>query len=204
MSDGLRCYRCDEVKPTSAFYRNRNRASGYQSECKSCRQLIRGANVGPLMVSSSVAERFWDKTEVRGNDECWPWTGAALRKGRRGRMWANGRMVLATHIALALAGREVPSAWEFACHSCDNPNCVNPDHLWVGTCAENAQDASFKGRLFGQDKTHCPRGHPLSGENLRIAKRGGRLCVACKRMHQNIYDKKRRARNALVEGRDDG
>jgi len=55
------------------------------------------------------------------------------------------------------------------CHSCDVRACIEPTHLWAGTRKDNMQDCSKKGRADGQWKTHCKRGHPLSGDNLYIA-----------------------------------
>lgn len=68
------------------------------------------------------------------------------------------------------------------CHRCDVRNCFEPTHLWAGTRKENMQDCSAKGRADGQWKTHCHRGHPLSGDNLYInATSQLRACKACQR-----------------------
>lgn len=77
------------------------------------------------------------------------------------------------------------------CHSCDNPPCVNPAHIFPGTARDNARDMTAKGRGRNQmdTKTHCVHGHPLSGDNLRIF-RGTRRCVACHRWHVNAYSRR--------------
>lgn len=70
-----------------------------------------------------------------------------------------GKQTTATHVALKLAGREVPAGL-FALHRCDNPFCVNADHLFVGSLKENTEDAIAKGR-------HKPWGgikHSKAGE----------------------------------------
>lgn len=53
-------------------------------------------------------------------------------------------------------------------HKCDNPPCINPDHLRQVTRATNNRDMAAKGRYNHQKKTHCPHGHPYSGENLAL------------------------------------
>lgn len=68
------------------------------------------------------------------------------------------------------------------CHACDNPICLNPDHLLLGTARANAQDMLRKGRHHNNAKTHCPRGHAYDAENTYTDPRiGARHCRACKR-----------------------
>ena len=68
-------------------------------------------------------------------------------------------------------------------HLCDNPACVNPRHLALGTTAANNWDMVRKGRFRAPNasKTHCHNGHELQGENLYVMRDGRRQCRACYR-----------------------
>lgn len=84
---------------------------------------------------------------------------------------------------------EIPDGM-YICHTCDNPACINIDHLFLGSSSDNARDMMAKGRgtlvrvnAEREPITHCKRGHELSGDNLRIYMRPdgyqSRVCIAC-------------------------
>ena len=68
-------------------------------------------------------------------------------------------------------------------HRCGVSLCVNVEHLYLGTQAENMRDRQEHGTFANQNtrKTHCPYGHPYSGDNLRMRPGGGRACKACEK-----------------------
>jgi hypothetical protein len=99
-------------------------------------------------------------------------------------MISRGNRTVYTHrIAWEIAHGKAPPAHLEVCHTCDNPPCVNPAHLFLGTHSDNALDASRKGRLNNAHarKTHCAHGHSFAGENLRVDRHGYRACRACER-----------------------
>ena len=79
------------------------------------------------------------------NSGCLLWLGAPTGQLGHGQIKIGGKNRMASHVALELAGRPLPSGM-FACHSCDNPACVNADHLFFGTQYDNVCDAIKKGR----------------------------------------------------------
>lgn len=94
-----------------------------------------------------VADRFWDKTDRRGR--CWLWLAARDRKGYGkfgvGTLGHDRRVESAHRVAWELTRGPIPGGM-YVLHHCDNPWCVNPDHLWLGTRADNAADMVAKGR----------------------------------------------------------
>lgn len=88
-------------------------------------------------------ERFWSKTSL-GETGCMEWTGSRFRTGY-GRFRLKGRTQSAHRVAYELSVGPIPDGM-LICHRCDNPPCVNPDHLFVGTKSDNAADMIRKGR----------------------------------------------------------
>jgi transposase len=88
-------------------------------------------------------ERFWNNVEKGGEDECWEWQGA-LSQGGYGKIKINGKHWRAHRYAYKLAASEPGE--RIVCHHCDNPSCVNPNHLYAGSHKDNAEDRVDRGR----------------------------------------------------------
>jgi hypothetical protein len=91
-----------------------------------------------------VDQRFWRMVSVGGPDDCWEFKGHRRENGY-GWFSYNGKSTNAHRIAYTLTHGEIEEAM-FVCHSCDNPPCCNPRHLWLGTSADNTSDMDAKGR----------------------------------------------------------
>ena len=118
----------------------------------------------------SLSEAFWPKVEK--TETCWIWQGAKDPRGY-GRVYCTFKpkekvSTLRAHkVALILSGIDVPNGM-CVLHKCDNPSCVNPSHLFIGTQVDNMKDMASKGRGRNQwsDVTHCKRGHELTEDNI--------------------------------------
>lgn len=88
--------------------------------------------------------RFWEKVDIRDKDSCWNWKAGVNSKGY-GQFRFQKKMCLATRMALVFTDGEVPDDL-CVLHKCDNPLCVNPEHLYIGTMKDNAQDREIRGR----------------------------------------------------------
>lgn len=117
----------------------------------------------------SFDAQFFSK--VRMTDGCWIWTGSLTRG--YGMLTTGRKQVYAHRVAYEQILGPIPDGLHLD-HLCRNPACVRPDHLEPVTPRENMHRGVGHGK-----ETHCPRGHPYNGANLRITKSGGRVCRIC-------------------------
>ncbi len=94
----------------------------------------------------SLREKF--ENRVKKSDGCWVWWGNVNAETGYGRLFFEGRIHFAHRVSYELHKGPIASGI-FVCHKCDNPPCCNPDHLFLGTQADNMTDKSRKGRSRG-------------------------------------------------------
>lgn len=100
-------------------------------------------------MAKPLAERFWQK--VQKEDYCWQWTAGSLPEPGFGygkiRVGGRGSKIAVAHrVSWFLEHGAWPSDEAVVCHRCDNPKCVRPEHLFLGTQKENIRDCIAKGR----------------------------------------------------------
>lgn len=154
----------------------------------------------------SEIERFVHNVIPEPNSGCWLWAGTPSARG------------YGAFTSTVMKGRSRAhrvSVWLFhgpfdlnlvVCHRCDNPSCVNPQHLFVGTQSDNLADAAKKGRLpmianptpWNRGIPACHRGHLFTPENTKLI--GGdqkrRECRACKKINDAVCHSRRKERRA--------
>lgn len=118
------------------------------------------------MYSARQLRDFWARVDRSngGGDACWEWRGTRDQDGYglKGLRRAGKRKIVKAHRMMwELTVSSVPDGL-FVCHKCDNPGCVRPEHLFLGTAKDNAADMQSKGR---QRYTGRPRKQPMAEAN---------------------------------------
>ena len=111
----------------------------------------------------TLAERFWSRVDKLGPTDCWNWSGYTNANGY-GQFSIKGH-ILAHRASWIINIGPLPEGegWHGTCvlHHCDNPACVNPDHLFIGSNQDNVDDMNRKGRAV-HPPTYRGESHPLS------------------------------------------
>jgi hypothetical protein len=115
---------------------------------------------------------------------CVEFGGARDPKGY-GRKWFRDKVWFAHRVAWVEANGSIPNGM-CVLHRCDNPPCINVEHLFLGTKADNLADMRAKGRGYvpenlNDGKTHCKHGHEFTTKNTYVRPYGGRSCRTCGR-----------------------
>ncbi|WP_326814076.1 HNH endonuclease signature motif containing protein [Streptomyces sp. NBC_01763] len=121
----------------------------------------------------ALLDRRTDRT-----GDCWVWDGSTIGRGY-GNFRIGGQNFLVHRSSYEIHHGPIPEGL-MVLHSCDNPPCANPDHLRVGTNADNMRDRSERGRHPSTAKTHCPKGHPYDEANTYRFPDNRRACRICK------------------------
>jgi len=104
---------------------------------------------------NTLEKRFWGK--VKKSSGCWEWEAGCHKHGLPyGKFYTNGKTMVAHRVAYELTYGPVPDGL-FVCHKCDNPRCVRPDHLFLGTPKDNTRDRDLKGRAAHNTGDKSPR-----------------------------------------------
>lgn len=130
-------------------------------------------------------ERFYNKIEKTSS--CWVWKAGLRGKSGYGAFKLNGKTVDAHRLSYELHKGEIPNGM-YVCHTCDNRQCVNPEHLFLGSPKDNWQDGFDKGRinLMGGIDTEKLKKHPSRGAYLR-----GCRCRDCRDLNKERVRKYR-------------
>lgn len=169
-----------------------------------------------------IEDRFWPKVDKNGPipehcpelGSCWVWTACTVQgygligappPCRSGATIRTHRLSWIIH-----NGPITNGLWVL--HKCDNPSCVRPSHLFLGTVGDNSRDAARKGRIYRpglavrwdyfRNKKECPRGHPYTKDSTYTNPRTGkRDCLICKKVRKREWDQahiehRRQYRNA--------
>ena len=121
--------------------------------------------------SGAIADRFLSYVPVGGIDECWEWSGARTEKGYGVFAYSHAKQVRAHRLAVELYSGKPPHG--MVLHKCDNPACVNPTHLEVGSHKENMRQMADRKRVVRADRHHKAKLTTIEAVAINLLHRSG-------------------------------
>lgn len=147
-------------------------------------------------VTEHAKRRFLRKVIKPLSDNwCWEWNGAVEKNGYT-RAYDGKKMNWGHRVAYMLFVGPIPVGKEID-HLCRNPGCVNPEHLEAVSHRENMRRSPLGYAGVQRRKTHCPQGHPYSGDNL-VVWNGMRYCRTCQRRYKQAYKLRKKHEKAEI------
>jgi hypothetical protein len=130
-----------------------------------------------IKITEEVEDLFWSKVEIKNPESCWVWAGTKNR--RYGQFHFRGDTIPAHRVSWMINRGPIPRGL-WALHACDNPPCVNPDHLWLGTHTDNIKDMWDKGRGASAEKNGRTQISTETAKHIKILLGiGTRVPVIC-------------------------
>lgn len=131
-------------------------------------------------------------------DGCWAWD-RGLKESGYGVARTHEKTITAHRLSYLAFNGEIPAGL-CVLHKCDVRVCVNPEHLFLGTHRDNAQDMVRKGRHYShyRGRPTCPAGHSYTPATTHLSKKGKRVCRTCHRERMRRVRSERRARDVGV------
>ena len=141
-----------------------------------------------------MLDRFLER--VVRTSGCWWWVGRRNELGY-GHIETSGKEMRSNRMSWILATGRNPGNLHVL-HVCDNPSCVRPGHIYLGTHQQNMRDVAERRRGGNAKKTHCKNGHAFSPENTKMAY-ARRWCIVCTRAAARRNAQRARDRKKMKE-----